>query len=209
MKANTRRILLMLLASTILAGLIGTPLRAQDGDDREDVGQPPTFDRPLIYAQQEPGRMRNQQLRKEMEQGGQRKHLEQLRLLKLLEVLDLSEEQQPKFMTAFTSMRKNLREMDDYKIAVIERLSQELKSSKPDDRKINGMVDSVIAIESNKRQTLRSFVDDMRATLTPVQVGRLIVFTERFEFELLERVREFRDRMRDDDKAPTGRGRGL
>ena len=193
----------------ILAALLVSPLLAENGEEQQGAGQPPNFDRPLFYAQQEPGRMRNQQLRKEMEQGGQRKHIEQLRLLKLLEVLDLTEEQQPKFMSAFTGMRKNLRELDDRKSAVIELLSEELKSSKPDDRKINGMVDSVLRVEADKRRTIRTFVDDMRVTLTPVQIGRLIVFTERFEFELLERVREFRERMRDDENSPGGRGRGL
>lgn len=209
MKTEARRFVLLLLAPMILAALLVSPLRAGNGEGQQGAGQPPNFDRPLIYAQQEPGRMRNQQLRKEMEQGGQRKHIEQLRLLKLLEVLDLTEEQQPKFMSAFTGMRKNLRELDDRKSAVIELLSEELKSSKPDDRKINGMVDSVLRVEADKRRTIRTFVDDMRVTLTPVQIGRLIVFTERFEFELLERVREFRERMRDDENSPGGRGRGL
>jgi Spy/CpxP family protein refolding chaperone len=165
-------------------------------------------------AQQEPGgpmgpgRMRGQPGRGPMD-GAQRKHIEQLRMLKLLEVLDLNEDQEPKFLVAFKDMRKIMRELDDKKGAVIEKLSAELKDSKPDDRRINELVDNVLAIETSKRQAMQTFVETSRGILTPVQVGRLLVFTERFEYELLERVREFRERMRDERGLPKDREQGL
>ena len=139
-----------------------------------------------------------------MDTGVQRKHIEQLRLLKLLEVLDLNEDQEPTFLMAFKGLRKQLREFDEGKQAVIEKLSEELKLTKPETRRINKLVDSLLAIESGKRESMRRFVGTSRGILTPVQVGRLLVFTERFEYELLERVREFRGRMRPEGPMPGG-----
>lgn len=212
---NVRRMMLTALqAGVIAAGLLISRTYAQPDDRTANGKTDPLFDPPQIWAQQDPGgpmgkgRLRGQPGRGPMD-GAQRKHIEQLRLLKLLEVLDLNEDQEPKFLVAFKGMRKTMRELDERKGAVVEKLSTELKGAKPDDRRINGLVDSVLEIERTKRQAMQTFVETSRGILTPVQVGRLLVFTERFEYELLERVREFRERMRGDDAPSNDRDQGL
>jgi Spy/CpxP family protein refolding chaperone len=180
----------------------------QEGPDSFDValGDPMFDGSGIILAQQEPGmpgRMRGPGMMPPMDSGVQRKHIEQLRLLKMLEVLDLTEDHEPQFLMAFKGMRKAMRNLDESKQTIIRRLSKELKAEKPDTRQINNLVDSVLMIEAHKRESMQKFVDSSRAILTPIQIGRLLVFTERFEFELLERVREFRER-----QAPKGPGPG-
>jgi hypothetical protein len=46
---------------------------------------------------------------------------------------------------------------------------------------------------------MSAFVTQARAVLTAEQMGKLLVFQENFDYQLLERVREFRER--------AGRGR--
>jgi hypothetical protein len=195
------------MAAVVLVAIAVADVRGQE----KSVAPPatandPLFDRPeMIFAQQGPGgpgRRRGPGMRPPMDTGVQRKHIEQLRMLKLLEVLDLNEEQEPKFLMAFKGLRKQMRELDDRKQGVIEKLSEELKSTRPENRRINLLVDSVLAIESGKRESMQKFVETSRGILSPVQVGRLLVFTERFEYELLERVREFRGRIAPAGQAP-------
>lgn len=199
MNKMVTRILGMTMA--VLVAVAGPDVRAQKNAEAPPATtNDPLFDRPgKIFAQQVPGgsgRRRGPGMRPPMDSGVQRKHIEQLRMLKLLEVLDLNEDQEPKFLMAFKGLRKRMRELDDGKQRIIEKLSEELKSNKPEARRINALVDSTLAIESGKRESMEKFVETSRGILSPVQVGRLLVFTERFEYELLERVREFRGRMR-------------
>ncbi len=126
----------------------------------------------------------------------QRRHLEQLRLLKLLEVLDLRDNQEEPFLSAFQAMRKAQRALDEQKGELIGRLSLQIQTSSKDDKKVNALVDSVVSIEDQKRAAMRGFFDKARTILTAEQAAKLLVFQERFEYELLERVREFREHNR-------------
>jgi len=122
----------------------------------------------------------------------QRRHLEQLRMLKLLEVLDLGDAQEQKFLDAFRKMRQAMKAADENKREVVDTLSQLLQAATHDDRQINRLVDSVVVLEGQKRETMTSFVTQARAILTAEQMGKLLVFQENFDYQLLERVREFR-----------------
>lgn len=209
MKRKLREIARMLLPALLLVGLTTARGSAQERPDSFDdaLGDPMFDGSGIVLAQQEPGRpgrMRGPGMMPPMDSGIQRKHIEQLRLLKLLEVLDLSEDQEPQFLMAFKGMRKAMRNLDESKQTIISRLSKELKAEKPNTRQINNLVDSVLMIEARKRESMQKFVESSRVILTPLQVGRLLVFTERFEFELLERVREFRGRPRPGGPMPGG-----
>ena len=128
--------------------------------------------------------------RPEME--GQRRHLEQLRMLKLLEVLDLKDMQEEPFLMAFRAMRKSLRDLDEEKGRLLAGLSESVQSSPSDERKISALTDSVVSISDQKRSVAKAFFVKARGILSAEQTAKLLIFEERFEYELLERVREFR-----------------
>jgi Spy/CpxP family protein refolding chaperone len=120
------------------------------------------------------------------------RNLDNLRLLKLLETLDLSGDQNERFIAAFSKYRKESREAFDLLQAHVDTLVNMLNSEKPDDK---GILKEVAEIEQLKDQQLtlrKKMHDEVAEFLTPVQVGKLVVFDERFERELLERVRGFR-----------------
>ncbi|RKX27652.1 MAG: hypothetical protein DRP45_00400 [Candidatus Zixiibacteriota bacterium] len=126
----------------------------------------------------------------------QRKHLEQLRMLKMLELLDLNEDQEIQFLTAYQSVRKEHRRLEKEKRELIDVLAQELHSASPNNDRIDELVSLIRAKEQEKYRLTYEFMDKIRSVLSSVQIARLIIFNERFEAEMLERIKSFREHRR-------------
>ncbi len=124
-----------------------------------------------------------------------RRQLEQLRLAKLLEVLDLKDDQEAPFMDAYRSMRREQRQIEQDRAGAVRELSSGLETNSIDQRRIGELVNRLLVLASDRTRTVDDFVTSMRKVLTPQQLGRLVVFQERFELELLEKLRGFRGRM--------------
>ena len=123
----------------------------------------------------------------------QRKYVEQFRLLKMLELLELNEDQELTFLTAYNSMRRELRKIDEERVQLIEKLAEGLRSEAISDSAIGDLTERIFKADELKRQVQTEFMQQASTTLTPQQFGRLVVFHERFERELLDRVRAFRE----------------
>ena len=132
----------------------------------------------------------------------QRKHLEQLRLLKLLDLLELGEDQELEFIAAFSAIRRKLRDLDREKSDLVNRLSEGLREKTMSDSEIHNLIDSLAQTDKRKLEKTAEFQKKVKGILTAKQLGKLVVFNDRFEFELLERIRAFRER------NPGGRGAG-
>jgi len=124
----------------------------------------------------------------------QRKHLEQLRMLKLLELLDLDEDQEIEFLTSFRTMRREHGTLQDKKIKQVDDLVEELNAEKIDDQRVKQMVDNIMNLEQERGKVMQAFIDEVSALLSAEQLGKLIVFQEKFEVELLENLKNFRSR---------------
>ncbi len=123
------------------------------------------------------------------------KHVEQFRMLKLLELLDLQEEQEVPFITLFHRMRTQQRELQLKRVAVTELLSHGLRSGKFSEREITLAARQLLQERRNELDLRENFLKEAGEILTPLQLGRLILFQERFELELLGAVRTFRERV--------------
>jgi Spy/CpxP family protein refolding chaperone len=132
------------------------------------------------------------------------RYLEQFRMLKLLELLDLSEDQEASFMSRFRHFRKNLSELDEKKQEHLKALVSCLRTDKTSDKEISDQIRKIQAVEESKRLEMTSFIADVDKLLTPRQIGKLILFQERFEFELLGRIRAFRERGNRGNNQPSG-----
>ena len=123
----------------------------------------------------------------------QKKAIEQFRMLRMLEALDLSSDQEVQFLTMFNRMRQADDSLQDRKSELLESLMEAVDEG-TDEKKISSLNDAMLNIEKERRASFFGFVEQTRKILTPLQVGRLIVFHERFEVEMLERLRNFWDR---------------
>ncbi len=124
--------------------------------------------------------------------GMHQKNLENLRLLKLLETLDLSEDQNDLFISAFSRFRKDSR-------TIMRKLENEVDSLaeylRQDDRNDDVIMKKIGIIEESKEgleKARKDFLGSIKNILTVEQLGKMIVFQERFERELLEKIRGFR-----------------
>jgi Spy/CpxP family protein refolding chaperone len=191
-----RRTLIILAALVLTAGSAGAQFPGDDADiwflaqaDSDEPGMGPGG--PPMTDQAEPGR--------------HRKHLEQLRLLKLLELLDLEEDQETAFIVAFRSLRKDLRALDEERSEVVEQLSTGLKEGGLAEAETMRLIDRTLELGEKRHQRMSAFVTEARTLLTPDQLGKLVVFHDRFEYELLERVKAFHGR---GGRGPFDRGKG-
>ncbi len=121
------------------------------------------------------------------------RHVEQLRTLKLLELLDLGEDQEVEFITRFSKFRKSLRAINEEKESHITKLAEGLHDGQLTDSQINDLIDSIREVGDRLRVESGRFIDDCRGMLTAPQLGKLVVFEMKFERELLGRIRAFRE----------------
>lgn len=132
----------------------------------------------------------------------QRKHLEQLRILKMLELLDLSKDQEVPFLTAFNSMREDMRGFEEQANQLIDTLAEALQSRNSEESRLRSLIGQIKDIDQRKYERLMGFVDQAEKMLTVEQVGKLLIFQKRFESELLEQIGRFRRGMNE----PAGPG---
>lgn len=124
------------------------------------------------------------------------KHLEQFRTLKLIELLDLQEDQEIEFLTSFRAIRNEHKALDEEKQQLLEKLSEDLAAGNVDGARMDAALDEYFRIEQKRRDTHIKFLDKMKKTLSPEQLGKFLLFQERFERELIKKVMEFDGRFR-------------
>lgn len=135
------------------------------------------------------------------------RHLEQLRLLKMLEVLELSEGQEVAFVTLFHGFREEMRRLQEENREVVTQLADGLAEDTLDDATIEGLIDRVHELKRQQFEHLNELMEESEQILTPCQRGKLVVFHERFEAEMLKKLRAFRERrfnpgMSDNEPSP-------
>ncbi len=123
-----------------------------------------------------------------------RKHLEQLRLLKLLEFLDLDEGADMEFIVAFRSFRKGERELHDVRRELVDTLATGIKEDGLSDSEIYALVEQIRENDLARQTHREKFLGEIRSLLSAEQYARFVIFNEKFELELLENVRSFRER---------------
>jgi len=123
------------------------------------------------------------------------KNLENLRMLKMLEVLNLSDEQSNRFIAEFASFRKQVNEISEDIENEIDSLINILHQTEPSDNAIMDQISKIEATKIKRENVYKEFHKQVAKILTPVQLGKMVVFEEHFERELIESVRGFRDRV--------------
>lgn len=126
----------------------------------------------------------------------QSRTLENLRLLKLLEFLEMDDDQSPQFILAFSNFRKDARQLHDEIKVKVEELAAALKADKPSDTQINSLIKQIDEMMIGHVKIAQEFHRKAAGILTPVQMGRMVVFENRFEKELIDTVRGFRGGMK-------------
>lgn len=123
-----------------------------------------------------------------------RRHLEQFRMLKLLELLDLNEEQEMKFLVEFRALREKQVVLQKERQDAVTRLAEGLRADTLNEEQIGRLTNRIFELRRTYAAESEGFYERVRPMLTAEQAGKLVVFQERFEYELLDQVRSFRER---------------
>lgn len=144
---------------------------------------------PAVFAQRPDKGMRGK--------GGWGKHaenLDNLRMLKLLEMLDLDEEQNVEFLSLFASFRKEMKEIRTEMESEIDLLIEILKDENPKESLVKEKTDKIENLKKRFIDNFESMQIKAKEVLTTVQYAKMLVFQERFERELINSVRDFREK---------------
>lgn len=116
---------------------------------------------------------------------------ENLRLLKLFEAVDLSDEQSAKFLPIFRAYRKDIKELRQQRADLTDRLATALTGS-ANESGIRAIMDTLKTNQAALGNREEAFRGEAATVLDFIQQAKLMVFQERFEREVLESLREFR-----------------
>ncbi len=135
--------------------------------------------------------------------GMHEKNLENLRLLKLLEILDLDDVQNDRFIAAFSLFRNKNRDLNQELEKETDILADLIKSENPGENEIMQQVEKIRELKRQRMAIYDEFHAKVSEILTAVQMGKMTVFEERFERELLESIRGLRGRRVPIDDSPS------
>jgi Spy/CpxP family protein refolding chaperone len=117
--------------------------------------------------------------------------MENLRLLKLLDAVDLTEEQSAKFIPLFQSFRKEFKQSLDQRRELVGQLA-DLVDSGASDADLNAGIQKLVDLRDKMDKQQDDFLTECRGILNMKQLARLVIFRERFEREILQSLKEFR-----------------
>lgn len=158
-------------------GCYGAPaeIYAQTDDDPEQGSpDPPYFDSQFPGPDGPPG-------------PGPR-HLERLRLKKLLQLLDLDKDQRDRFVQLFREMRTGMIKNRQQTKQLVDRLAKGLRSGNASDDEIQKLVTELDELEARQFEHMRTTHAEIKRILTPRQLGKFYVFRERFEKRIMEHL---------------------
>lgn len=130
----------------------------------------------------------------DMPMGRGRKRIEELRRIKMIDALQLSEEQAVRLFAREKDLLQAERTLTTQREAAIERLSTLAAGGSDGDITIE--VDRVGAISREMLTKRQEYLASLRDILSAQQIARLIVFEYEFRRELREMLQQARSRQR-------------
>jgi hypothetical protein len=147
-----------------------------------------------VYAQTRPFEGRGPQ--RGMEQRMER--LQNLKKLRLMEVLHLGEEASIRFFARYNKFEEELRDLEEERNALIDRLERQLdEGGKPET--YQDQFNALFAVGQKVLDVRVRFYNEIRSILSPEQVAGLIVFERNFNRQIREMIQD----------VQRGRGRGI
>ena len=115
--------------------------------------------------------------------------IERLRKVRLIEMLDLKEDQSVRFFARMNDHDKARRDLKRQKGEVLDRIER-LVRNHADDQEFEKEYPEVRAIDARIAEENWNFFDSLKDILTPEQRGKFLLFERHFEVELREAMRE-------------------
>ena len=146
---------------------------------------------PLLRAQPGPPEERHE---------GQRgfERIEQLKKIRLIEILDMKEEPSVRFMARMTEHDSTRRKLVKERGEALDRLER-LVRNEAEAREYQKGFDEISSLDARIQDEQKRFFASLTDILTPIQRAKLLLFERRFERELREAMREAQRRRHGSD----------
>lgn len=122
-----------------------------------------------------------------------REIIEKVRIYKLTEALDLTEEQTTKFFPHLKEMRKNEQDFQGQRMVLLQELRNLVKTNAREQEIIN-VLNQFQELQKKRMTNQMQEIESLKKILTPVQQAKFLIFQEDFEREIRELIREVRKR---------------
>ena len=125
-----------------------------------------------------------------------REQIELLRIWKMTEELDLTEQQAEKFFPKLRSEDKKNEELEKQRGIIFKDLHEKVKNGEVDAKELDKTIDNLTEIQINIIQKNAKFIREMEGVLSTDQQAKLIIFRHRFRERMVDMMRDVqRNRM--------------
>jgi hypothetical protein len=124
--------------------------------------------------------------------------IERLKKVRLVEMLDLKEEQSVRFFARLNEHEDAMRALGREKMDLLDRIER-LVRNEAEAKEFEAMFPQMAAIEERIGAERKKFFDGLTDLLSAEQRGKLLLFERQFERELREAMKEVRERRRGGD----------
>ncbi len=143
-----------------------------------------------VYAQRPSGRPFPEEGKRER----LREEIETMKMWKMLEALDLSQEQSDKFLPAWREMQKAQKIFREKKADLLKSLELVLGEERPDEGRIRDVFKQLEKERSQLEEVQQRFRQNTQEVLTVEQQAKLMLFEDRFEKRMMELIRQYREK---------------
>jgi len=143
-----------------------------------------------------------------------RDRLEMMKMWRLTDELNLTEEQAEKFFPKYRALMSDLEDVTKQENELMKQIGELSEEKEVDSEKLYSLVKQVSDFEKKKLDIKYEFFMETGKILTPEQQARHVVFERQFRRQLRRGIREYgrdkgMDHRRDfEPKRPRDRGRG-
>jgi Spy/CpxP family protein refolding chaperone len=121
-----------------------------------------------------------------------RENIENLRMWKLLEALDLSSEQSIQFLPLMKELQDSRKRFEEKRKQYLKELEKALESEEKDEKKIKENLEALEKARNDFHQEMNEFFEQTKSILTLEQRARMHLFEERFERRLKDTIHRMR-----------------
>lgn len=143
-----------------------------------------------VYAQRPPARPFPEEGKRER----LREEIQTMKMWKMLEVLDLTDEQSNDFLPAWRELQKAQKDFREKREELLKSLEAVLGEEKPDEGKIRNILSQLEKERSRFDEVQQRFRQKAQEVLTLEQQAKLLLFEDRFEKRMMEIIRQYRER---------------
>lgn len=123
----------------------------------------------------------------------ERKMLEAVRISRMTETLELSDQQIAQFFPKLKEMESNLKETSRHHQRLLGQLDS-LLAAGAKDQELKAKMVQIENAEAERWQRMRSFKTKLDGILTVKQQAKMLIFNQKFDEEIREMVREIRQK---------------